>query len=462
MFQASISLDTRTCVILVLLTLLILPSLLFAQKAIAKVLTPQVQWIKENATPIRTVKPTDEDFSDLMPLIKKIGNARVVLLGEATHREGNVFLLKSRLIRFLHQVMGFEILAWECGLYNCNRMNTALHSDTKLDEAMSLGFFGIWSKSQQVYPTIEYVKSTRGKPNQMTLVGFDNQLTSQDSTQHLHTELQAFFKQAGVKVLSNEAWEQFKQLLVWRTLMQMSKQQLHEQKKVLNTLIAVLADSKSKLHAHHAKKEILFWHRVVKGQRTVIESITAKKDPTRMLNLRDAAMADNLIWLAEKVYPKKKIIVWAATLHIMRNIGQVKSGIPQLKYDQVVPMGHIVHQQLKDQFYSIGFSAFDGEKGAPWDKKVASISPAPSDSLEAFCHQSGSEMLFVDLKGILDQKKHWLNQKIKARPLAYLPMTAIWPNHLDAIIYLNKVTRSTQRNNNNEYKNKKNKKVVDK
>src|SRR5262249_24981275 len=34
---------------------------------------------------------------------------------------------------------------------------------------------------------------------------------------------------------------------------------------------------------------------------------------------RDQQMARNLIWLAHEAYPKRKIMVWAAAFHLMRN-----------------------------------------------------------------------------------------------------------------------------------------------
>jgi erythromycin esterase len=112
----------------------------------------KIQWIKKNGIPIRSTHPDDADFSDLMPLVDKIGDARVVLLGEQSHGDGTVFLMKARLVRFLHEVMGFDVMAWESGLYDCREMDAALRSDMPLQEAIQRGIFGIWHVSQQVPP----------------------------------------------------------------------------------------------------------------------------------------------------------------------------------------------------------------------------------------------------------------------------------------------------------------------
>ncbi|HEX5720591.1 MAG TPA: hydrolase, partial [Thermoanaerobaculia bacterium] len=81
----------------------------------------QVRWLAGHTVAVRSVDPADEDFSDLMPLVQVLGKARVVQLGEATHGDGATFLAKGRLIRFLHQVMGFDVLAWESGIFDVRR-----------------------------------------------------------------------------------------------------------------------------------------------------------------------------------------------------------------------------------------------------------------------------------------------------------------------------------------------------
>ena len=76
---------------------------------------PRVPWLKKNAVKVRSVDPSDTDFSDLMPLKKAIGNAQVVMLAEGTHFDGTTDLARARLIKFLHEKMGFDVIAFESG-----------------------------------------------------------------------------------------------------------------------------------------------------------------------------------------------------------------------------------------------------------------------------------------------------------------------------------------------------------
>jgi erythromycin esterase len=121
----------------------------------------QVRWLAGHAVTVRSIEPADEDFSDLMPLVQAIGKARMVQLGEATHGDGATFLAKGRLIRFLHQVMGFVVLAWEAGFFDVKMVDTALRAGQPAAEAASRGLYRIW-RVREVVPTLDYVRASQG------------------------------------------------------------------------------------------------------------------------------------------------------------------------------------------------------------------------------------------------------------------------------------------------------------
>lgn len=81
--------------------------------------TTVVQALNRAAHPLRTVEPGG-DTSDLRPLDRMIGDARVVGLGEATHSSHDFFVLKDRVLRHLVEEKGFRTFAleapWSTGL----------------------------------------------------------------------------------------------------------------------------------------------------------------------------------------------------------------------------------------------------------------------------------------------------------------------------------------------------------
>src|SRR5262249_24603315 len=81
---------------------------------------------REYASTLRTLDPDDTDFSDLRPLRALIRDASIVILGEQTHGDGTTFKAKVRLLRYLHEQLGFDVLAWESGEFDCEMMNRAI------------------------------------------------------------------------------------------------------------------------------------------------------------------------------------------------------------------------------------------------------------------------------------------------------------------------------------------------
>src|ERR1700723_2953255 len=78
--------------------------------------------LKDHAATILSIDPADTDFTDLASLGAVVKDARIVLLGEQTHGEGSTFQAKTRIIKYLHDKMGFEVLAFESGFYDCARI----------------------------------------------------------------------------------------------------------------------------------------------------------------------------------------------------------------------------------------------------------------------------------------------------------------------------------------------------
>ena len=78
-------------------------------------------WLRTNVLPLRTVNAADPDLSDLRPLGPAFDDIEMVLLGEATRGDGTTFEAKARMVRFLHEEKGFDLLAFECGLFDCHR-----------------------------------------------------------------------------------------------------------------------------------------------------------------------------------------------------------------------------------------------------------------------------------------------------------------------------------------------------
>src|SRR3954454_2044925 len=72
-------------------------------------------WLRENLVRLRTLEPDDAGYDELEPLRAIVGDARVVAVGESTHRVHEFSDLRHRLTRFLVRELGFTALVLESG-----------------------------------------------------------------------------------------------------------------------------------------------------------------------------------------------------------------------------------------------------------------------------------------------------------------------------------------------------------
>ncbi len=72
----------------------------------------QLDWLRRHAVPLRGDAP-ELPCDDLVPVLRMVGNARLVGLGEGTHGTHEFTRVKQRLIRCLVEELGFTIVAAE-------------------------------------------------------------------------------------------------------------------------------------------------------------------------------------------------------------------------------------------------------------------------------------------------------------------------------------------------------------
>lgn len=401
----------------------------------------RVRWLEKNAHAIRSIDPADDDFADLEPLRKALEGARIVQLGEQTHGDGATFHAKTRLIKFLHQELGFDVLAFESGLFDCHKSWESFRDGKNALQSARLGVFGIWTLSAQVHPLIDYIgESARGR-SPLEVCGFDCRFSAGGS-RFLLTDLEVFLKSAKDKLFSGAEWKAIAEAIGWLqdSEYEPTKKEQKRGEAALDMLREVLAHPGSK----KLGRDIELWRQVSRSilaearQRWKYQNVQSSKP--EHVNERDAQMAENLIWLAENRFPDRKIIVWAATFHILRQAGGIQGG---LDYGRTVVMGETVAKHFGDDVYSIGFAAYEGTAGTAVKQSSWRIDPAPKGSIEALLVDAGFDNAFFSLRD-LDRKGAWLKKKNTLGVLGYRPLRADWTRSIDGVVFTRKMFPSTR------------------
>src|SRR5262245_636538 len=133
-----------------------------------------VAWTRANHFPIASiVSAASDDFADLQFLKTTIGERRLVQLGESGHGVAEFDSAKVRLVKFFHEQMGFDVMAFESSIYECFAANGAANSVNMLRGSI----FGVWA-TEEVLPLFAYIKSTQDPAHPLALAGLATQISS--------------------------------------------------------------------------------------------------------------------------------------------------------------------------------------------------------------------------------------------------------------------------------------------
>ncbi|MCA8957811.1 MAG: erythromycin esterase family protein, partial [Planctomycetes bacterium] len=215
-----------------------------------------------------------------------------------------------------------------------------------------------------------------------------------------------------------------------------------ELRQALDTLRVGLA--KPEVQRARDARMVEFWRQLaasLSGFAAYALAPRAERGPLQ-INPRDAQMGDNLVWLANQHYRGRKIIVWAATMHIARNLPSIDTEDEDLDYRGVKSMGQHAFAALGKELYALGFVAYQGRAGISWGKPW-DLGRAPAGSLEDLCQRAGLDQAFLDFRGL--PREHWLRGALSSRPLGHRPMVARWPDVIDGVVFQRVMTPSTMR-----------------
>lgn len=391
-------------------------------------------WLAQHEVVVRSIDPADSDYSDLEGIGKAIGDSRVVLLGEQSHGDGSTFLAKHRLIRYLHEKKGFNVLLWESGMYDCMKVEEALHTSMPAAEAAQVGVFGIWTMGKLIPPVFEYARSTHGSTHPLVIGGFDCQFSAAPTLKTFPQDVFAVVEQLSPESPSDDVKKNFAGEVesLMATRQGPAPDAPADGPKSVETVKSILQRAKSS-----EKRD--FYLRAVENLEYFIKlkALPAGKMTASMNNLRDERMADNLDWLVTHPYANDKIIVWAASFHIARNMDKVNTFNPSMTYKELKNMGGIFAANAKYPIYSIGFTAFEGESGSPFMQQTMKLAPPGPTSLETAFQAAGHPLAFVDFKSL--PQDSWLREAFLARPFGYSRMAARWPDVFDGMFYTEKM-----------------------
>jgi erythromycin esterase len=398
-----------------------------------------VSWVQQRSLSFDTDDPTASS-ADLQPFKAMVGPARVVALGEGTHGTAEFFRMKHRLFEYLVERKGFTVFAFETNWPAVEIVDRYVKTGEGTAAKALEALHEVW-RTQEVRDLIEWMRAYNSAPGRTKLLSFTG-FDMQDPVTAIDCVIGAFDKLGGSDAKT------MRDLYTGAGAEGSSVGDTVEKAKARFVDAAKLVEARREaLGAHYERV-----HRCTTVALQLVQ-IDIGAGLTAYSNARDKAMAENVRWLAESVYPNERIALWAHNGHI--------ATAPEA--NGPVPMGQHLRQMFATRLRVVGF-AFDrgevlhipfGASGPDAGKAMAvKVPPASLASAEGVLKGAGLPRFILDLRAVPvgSALGAWLAQPQKLRrmgwggvapddPASAYPTVALYdtlllPKAFDVLVYI--------------------------
>ena len=336
----------------------------------------------------------------LEQLLARIGEARVVLLGEATHGTSEFYRMRARISRELIQKKGFRFVAIEGDWPDAARVDHYVrHLEYPPSEWTAFARFPTWMwRNNEVREFVDWLRAHNAplKPNDRTAFYGLDLYSLYDSIRAVLNYLDEV-DPATARV----ARERYGCLTPWQSdPATYGHAALTGSYPTCESEVAVVLTDllhKRRSYAEHDGERFMD---AVQNARLV----TNAEQYYRIMyygsraswNLRDSHMFETLKTLLAFYGTTEKAIIWAHNSHC--GDAAATEMMSRGEYN----LGHLCRKEFGPQCYTIGFGTNSGTVAAAsnWDGplEIKKVRPAVSESYERCCHETGVPGFCLDLR----------------------------------------------------------------
>jgi erythromycin esterase len=387
-------------------------------------------WVRAHARPVRSL--ASSDFSDLRFLAPVLGTKRIVQLGESGHGVAEFNMAKVRLIKYLHEELGFDVMAFESSTFECERAQRNVASLSAL-QLMRACIFGVWH-TDETLPLFEYIKQTQSTSRPLILAGFDEQTSSATANAR-----PGFFRTLISPIDSAYAQRVFETdslFLAKRT--EIAKTDQDRLVAFYDSLAAFFRTHRRAIEAaRRDDRNAAVIARQAAISMTYFVRQLASGPNMRGTEIRDLGMANNLDFLLDELYPGKKVVVWAHNFHIQHR--QNTRNAADTTIQSVRSMGTWVAERHRPDLYTIGLFMYRGS--AAMNNRVPyPIVQARSGRFESILHRAPWRYSFVDFSQARRERgSEWIFTPITGLSWGTNPERFIPRDEYDGVLFIDTV-----------------------
>jgi erythromycin esterase len=397
------------------------------------------EYVSKSVVPISTVEPDSTNYRDLEPIGEAIGNAHVVMLGEQDHGDAPTFLAKTRLIKYLHEKKSFNVLAFESDFFGLNYgWEHTSKQHPLIDSFILKNIFPIWTVCNTCSNLFyNYLPATQATGTPLVLTGFDSQQYLTYSYYNLSRILDSVFHSFQLPIVNEPNYNTQIRVLIDspKKWIFFPPKDTTNASRTLGYLKTIRDQISARVDANN------FWLYVIDNLQEQTEAVLLHAR-TKQLDFegRDKRMALNLKWLIEQKFKGQKIIVWAASYHISKNIQLVDDK----HYKHIETMGGFLNRIAADpkSIYTLGFTSYQGI-GGRIGMKSYKVRPFKNDGFETWL--ASSPYAFVDFtKFNLENPGN--KEAFYGSMMGHWPLKAPWNNIFDGVFFIKDMYRCVRIN----------------
>lgn len=401
---------------------------------------PVQDWVIANAKEIEYVE-MDSPAHDLQALASIIGDATVVCLGESRHDAREQFLLKNRFVKYMVEELGFTNFILEASMPYAELINDyVLGRGGDIDKLMAgmPGWF-LWD-TEEMKELILWMREHNEKPDTHEKVRFYGiDIVAPD---YSLTQIFDFLARVDEEKLSLFPDSSFSREIIqddyWPGTREAYSGMTDDRKKILkenySMLFKLLEQNKEHYISAFSVAEYNWVMRMAYCAREANLMYSAESNLEFGLR-RDAAMAENVLWIQNDLSENRKSIVWAHNVHIAKDWFTMSI----MEESTIRGMGFLMKKELGDSMVSIGASFNRGEY-PEWGK---SFSPADQNSLDGALAQAEIEIFLLPLNDVQTLEKSHLYFSVEQTLRAQgFDMNCIPEKCFDAFYFVENITHT--------------------
>src|SRR5438552_1449543 len=375
--------------------------------------------------------------AELDPLLARIGDARVVLLGEATHGASEFYRIRARISQALIERKGFNMVAVGADWPDAARIDHYVrHRDVPPAEWRAFSRFPEWMwRNEEVHEFVEWLRAhnaARPMAERTAFHGLD--------LYSLYTSIGAVLRyldevdpeSAGV------ARRRYGCLTPWEsdpaTYGQMALSGRY--RACEKDVTAMLTDMLRKRSEYSTRDGERFMD-AVHNARVVTNAERYYRimyyGSAESWNLRDRHMFETLGELLRERGPQAKAIVWEHNSHI----GDARA--TEMSSRGELNVGQLCREAFGSGAYLLGFGTDHGTVAAAdnWDEpmQVKDVRPSHLESYERSCHDSVLPSFFLPLRQRREVRKQLMTPRLeRAIGVVYRPQTELASHYFQAVL----------------------------